>query len=230
MLKASAIKENRLIRFITEDYKDLFYLPDGAKLTLTYPDSSTITKPCKYIGSHHFYFGTNCYHIAEFAELMARNHVQLQPHTFVTTPEYFEKKYPDRALKDEAGRLIPYREFYTLEDRQDPYRLPMLSIAWCPVAAPEREYSLMFKAQNNTDNHNYTHIFTKRGECVNQLLAYAADKDLSISRLDLAFIEAFIQANSREQTKPKLCDRLSSLVRTTETQTSNSQPEIEREI
>jgi len=55
------------------NYEPMFYVEDGKELTLRLYDGEEITRKCTYIDSHHFYFGSNCYHIDQFAELCALN-------------------------------------------------------------------------------------------------------------------------------------------------------------
>jgi hypothetical protein len=64
---------DKTIRFIDSDYRELFQVPDGASITVTYPpgdDRGTITRPCKYLDEMHVRIGTYDYHICEFAERM----------------------------------------------------------------------------------------------------------------------------------------------------------------
>ena len=43
---------DKTIRFIDSKYRELFQIPDGASITITYPlsdDRGTLTRPCQYI-------------------------------------------------------------------------------------------------------------------------------------------------------------------------------------
>lgn len=40
--------EKKTIRFIDSDYRTLFTIPDGDKITLTFSDGETVTRSCKY--------------------------------------------------------------------------------------------------------------------------------------------------------------------------------------
>ena len=41
--------EKKTIRFIDSDYRTLFTIPDGDKITLTFSDGETVTRSCKYL-------------------------------------------------------------------------------------------------------------------------------------------------------------------------------------
>ena len=45
---------DRDIRFIDSDYNRLFSIPDGGKISLTYPDRENVILTCKYIDDYHF--------------------------------------------------------------------------------------------------------------------------------------------------------------------------------
>ena len=67
--------EQKHIRFIDSEYDLLFTVPDGGSVTLkfTHPTLSgnrDKTMPCRYIDECHFYFGNECFHICQFAEIM----------------------------------------------------------------------------------------------------------------------------------------------------------------
>ena len=69
---------NSTIQFIDSDYRELFRIPDGGSIKITYPPGDgrgTITRACKAHGSHHFQTlgsGGDTYHICQFAEIMER--------------------------------------------------------------------------------------------------------------------------------------------------------------
>lgn len=62
----------RGIRFIDPHYKELFRIPDGDKIRVTFPDGETKDQICRYIDDYHVEMGVgdNLYHICEFAERM----------------------------------------------------------------------------------------------------------------------------------------------------------------
>ena len=67
------------IRFIDSDYNNLFILPDGGTVYLTYADGEKAEKKCEYIDQTHFYMGGHAWHICEFAERMEQNKIKYAP-------------------------------------------------------------------------------------------------------------------------------------------------------
>ena len=61
------------IRFIDSNYNELFIIPDGSNIVLTFSDGSEAVRKCKYIDDYHTNVGGYDYHICEFAEKMERN-------------------------------------------------------------------------------------------------------------------------------------------------------------
>lgn len=75
-------KAKRGVRFIDSFYNTLFTIPDGEKIRVTYKDGTTDEKVCRYIDDYHMEvsFGNcNLFHICEFAELMERNGIKVEP-------------------------------------------------------------------------------------------------------------------------------------------------------
>ena len=73
---------DKTIRFVDSEYRELFQIPDGASITITYPsgdDRGTLTRPCQYIDEAHVRVGSNDYHICEFAERMEALGAKYQP-------------------------------------------------------------------------------------------------------------------------------------------------------
>ncbi len=69
----------RGIRFIDSHYRELFRIPDGAKVKITYPGKAPVLYICRYIDSYHLEVGSNLYHSCEFAEIMERNGAKVEP-------------------------------------------------------------------------------------------------------------------------------------------------------
>ena len=73
------------IRFIDSNYKELFRIPDGGKINITLNDGEQLIRQCKYIDDYHFQLSEvdssygNVYHICQFAELMERNGNTYEP-------------------------------------------------------------------------------------------------------------------------------------------------------
>ncbi len=74
------VKKVAKIRFIDSHYKELFEIYDGDKVTIEYEDGrEPITKVCSYIDEYHFRFGSDCYHICQFAERMESINAKYSP-------------------------------------------------------------------------------------------------------------------------------------------------------
>lgn len=66
----------RGIRFIDPHYKELFCIPDGDKIRITYADGEKRDCTCRYIDDYHVEVGNgwnSLLHICQFAEMMERN-------------------------------------------------------------------------------------------------------------------------------------------------------------
>ncbi len=71
--------EKKMIRFIDSNYNDLFSVPDGGTVHLTFSNGEKADKSCKYIDPTHFEAANHCWHICEFAERMERNQTRYAP-------------------------------------------------------------------------------------------------------------------------------------------------------
>ncbi len=80
----------RGIRFIDSHYNDLFKVPDGGKVRVTYYDGEVRDVTCRYIDEYHLEFGygsCNLFHICELAEKMENNGNKLEPIDVMPEPE-----------------------------------------------------------------------------------------------------------------------------------------------
>jgi hypothetical protein len=83
------MSENREIRFITPDYKELFRIPDGGRIVVTRPMGEMYPGvqeqwigDCRYLDEMHVNInGSNCYHLCQFAEIQARIGSTIEPET-----------------------------------------------------------------------------------------------------------------------------------------------------
>ena len=64
--------DNKEIRFIDSHYNELFRIPDGGKIEITYENGEKHIRECKYIDDYHTKIGNNTFHICQFAETMER--------------------------------------------------------------------------------------------------------------------------------------------------------------
>ena len=85
--------EKKYIRFINSDYQTLFYLPDGGRIRITYPDREPAERVCRFIDEYHTDIGGYHYHICEFAERMEQIGAKYVPLDYVREPEFYEKYY-----------------------------------------------------------------------------------------------------------------------------------------
>lgn len=75
-------ESQRGIRFMDQDYNELFRLRDGAKIRVIFPDGETQERVCRYIDPTHFEYGTGAlsiFHIMEFSEWMASRNAVVEP-------------------------------------------------------------------------------------------------------------------------------------------------------
>lgn len=66
-------KASNGIRFIESGYQELFCIPDGGSIVISYSDGEKRERGCRFIDEYHTQIGDRIYHICEFAELMERN-------------------------------------------------------------------------------------------------------------------------------------------------------------
>lgn len=67
------------IRFIDPNYKELFRIPDGGKITVTTAWGEKHNHTCRYIDEYHTEIGNDLFHICEFAERMEKNGASYEP-------------------------------------------------------------------------------------------------------------------------------------------------------
>lgn len=94
--------EGKDIRFIDSHYRDLFRLPDGGCIQVTYPDE-TVMKRCTFIDEYHTQIGYNVFHICQFAEIMERNGATYQAEPEIMGDEAAWKVGRDRILAIQAA-------------------------------------------------------------------------------------------------------------------------------
>ena len=67
------------VRFIDPIYNELFRVPDGCVVQMTYPDGHQRSEVVEYLDDYHMKIGSSVQHICEFAERMARSHAIVEP-------------------------------------------------------------------------------------------------------------------------------------------------------
>ena len=78
---------DKKVRFIDSRYNELFTVPDGGNVIISYEDGETFVRPCKYIDDYHTQIGHNIYHICEFAERMERVKATYAPELPMKLPD-----------------------------------------------------------------------------------------------------------------------------------------------
>jgi len=208
LLDPQKVKDHKIIRFIDEHYRDKFYLPNGAEVTVTYQDGSSVTRACSYIDAYHFDFGIHCFHICQFAELLEKNGGTATPSQFVTDPDMYIRKYPDRSLLDGEGKCIPYIEFYTMEDREDRYGLAKLSISWCNNADKSKTFCIYTKKTGEDGIAIPVKTYASYADLESKLDNAISNSNFTIelTHLDRAFIRSFAQVNSLQNPRQMSLD------------------------
>ena len=79
LLDHHMMNAERGIRFITPNYREIFRIPDGDKILITYPDGETRRRTARYIDEYHVEIGSNLFHICEFAERMQGANAKVIP-------------------------------------------------------------------------------------------------------------------------------------------------------
>ena len=67
------------VRFIDPMYNELFRVPDGGVVQITYPDGHQRSEKVEYLDDYHMKIGSTVQHICEFAEGMARSRGIVEP-------------------------------------------------------------------------------------------------------------------------------------------------------
>ena len=105
------------IRFITTDYEELFRIPDGGTVLLTFPDRQFAEK-CSYIDDYHMKIGSTIYHICQYAEILKQNGGRCEPE-------------PETELAKAAWQL-GHREYLMLERTDFGFRYEILTKDFLP--------------------------------------------------------------------------------------------------
>ena len=100
------------IRFITTDYEELFRIPDGGTVLVTFPDRQFAEK-CSYIDDYHMKVGSTVYHICQYAEILKQNGGRCEPE-------------PETELARAAWQL-GHREYLMLERTDTGFRYEILT-------------------------------------------------------------------------------------------------------
>ena len=131
--------EKKYIRFINSDYKTLFYLPDGGRIRITYPDREPAERVCRFIDECHTEIGGYHYHICEFAERMEQIGAKYVPLDYIREPEFYPKYF---FAVSEKG---PGSAYHIIDTRKD------YGFAFAPKGAAKGQKYCIFRQQAGQD-------------------------------------------------------------------------------
>ena len=100
------------IRFINSNYDELFRIPDGDTILVTFPDRQFVEK-CSYIDDYHMKIGNSVYHICQYAEILEQNDARCEPE-------------PETQLENAAWQ-IGNRDFLLIEKRKSSFRYELVT-------------------------------------------------------------------------------------------------------
>ena len=100
------------IRFITSNYDELFRIPDGGTILVTFPDQQFVEK-CSYIDDYHTKIGNSVYHICQYAEILEQNDARCEPE-------------PETQLENAAWQ-IGNRDFLLIEKGKSSFRYELVT-------------------------------------------------------------------------------------------------------
>ena len=89
-------ESKRGIKFMDQNYNELFRLRDGAEIRVIFPDGEVQERICRYIDSTHFEYGTGAlsvFHTMQFAEWMAESNTVFEPVNEKDIVQVQQKKY-----------------------------------------------------------------------------------------------------------------------------------------
>lgn len=72
--------EKRTIRFVNTSFRDLFRIKDWERIVMRFPTGEVQIVKCEYMDAYHFR-GRQVYHIFQFAEMCAQNHIKVMPYS-----------------------------------------------------------------------------------------------------------------------------------------------------
>lgn len=61
------------IRFVDSSYNELFRIPDGGQIVITYENGDRLLSTCKYVDDYHTEIDGRCYHLIQWAQFMEQN-------------------------------------------------------------------------------------------------------------------------------------------------------------
>lgn len=155
------------IRDVSRNYATSFWLEDGKEMTVRYPDGLSLTRKCAYLDDYHFNFGFNCYHIDQFAEMLAKSNAECFPEEYITDLNMYKKFYADRDFIGSDGKKIPYRSIVALNP--DSYGIPETVISICSSALYNRQVAVSTVTATGLCENNYYSIATAKNDALSGL-------------------------------------------------------------
>lgn len=132
-------ENKKYILFINSDYKTLFYLPDGGRIRITYPDRRQREKICCFNDTHHTTIGGDLFHICEFAERMEQAGAKYEPLDYIREPEFYRKVFMTRAAGIELPAGVAAPSYYVIDETDT------LGFAFAPKGAPKGHRYCIFE-------------------------------------------------------------------------------------
>ncbi len=123
------IHEPKEIRFITPEYKELFRIPDGGHVLVTYPSGEVKDYTCKYLDEYHLLLGHRTFHICELAECMQNIGARIEPfpekrivwsNRDLDLKDWIEdlrEQFPDENREQLYDRMIEINDEYLEDER-----------------------------------------------------------------------------------------------------------------
>lgn len=115
-------KDRGGIRFINSGYKELFRIPDGGKIQVSYADGTKEEYTCRYIDEYHTEVGRNLFHVCEFAERMEGGHCSYEPVTPMMPETCLSTLPSSGALIEITNGQEGYRELPNSSDNPEQNR------------------------------------------------------------------------------------------------------------
>lgn len=131
--------QKKYIRFISSDYKTLFYLPDGGRIRITYSDGKQDDKVCRFADEYHTRIGFFHYHICEFAERMEQIGAKYEPLDYIREPEFYREVLMTRVAGIETPAGAKHPSYYVIDETDD------LGFTFAPKGAPKGRRYCIFK-------------------------------------------------------------------------------------
>jgi len=106
-------EEKKLIQFIDSEYRELFKIPDGESIRVTYPPEDGRTPAeasCKFLDETHTQIGGTVYHICQFAERMEALGAKYEPvnqlDIITVAPQTIEDSIFFKANREEGNTCV----------------------------------------------------------------------------------------------------------------------------